>query len=53
MKVTSVGQRSNPLRTAKVGKCQGLGVKEQVGTLGPRSIGAKPKSSGKKGQKPD
>lgn len=53
MKVTPVSQRSNPIRTTKVEKCQGLGVKEQIGTLCPRSIGAKAGSSGKKGEKPD
>lgn len=53
MKVTLVCQRSNPIKTAKVEKCQGLGIKEQIGILSPRSIGVKPGSSDKKSQKPD
>lgn len=45
MKITSVSYRLNPERTAEVEKYQGLGTKEQVGILGPRSIGAKPGNS--------
>ena len=48
MKVATVSYRSNQIRTFKAEKYQGLGIKEQVGTLGSRSIGAKPKNSGKK-----
>lgn len=48
-----MSQRSNPIRTTKVEKCQGLGVKEQLGTLCPRSISAEAGSLGKKGQKSD
>lgn len=42
MKVTPVSYKSNPIRTAEVEKYPGLGINEQVGTLGLRSTGAKP-----------
>ena len=47
MKVTTMSYRSNPIGIFKAEKYQGLGIKEQVGTLGSRSVGAKPKNLGK------
>lgn len=53
MKVTPVSYKSNPIRTAEVEKYPGLGINEQVGTLGLRSTGAKPGNQGKKSEKTD